>query len=583
MSENQQDTMDKTSFDYDVLTGNQIRILRLIPGNPKTPICCEPYTKSLKDVYGSYDALSYVWGPKAQLKEIFVNETPFWIRKNLWKFLRTIRSKIGEPTIWVDAICIDQSNLLERARQVQMMGNIYRAARKVCTWLGEDAGQIGSIARIWNQEFCLAQDLHAEDERFQKFCGRLDGGRDFVSDALHRLLFNEYWRRAWIVPEIILSGDVDVWCRWKSMWEEWECEIVPLPELVQMYLLLGECFDLKAKGIFSASAKIVDLVGCKQALIQEYKHRRETLKTLDLGGLLIQFGSNQCADLRDRVYSLAGLILRRRPNTCSAEMTEAHSENEASNYQKRICSIIGNYSISCRELFMRVLETDRPRFVADLAGPLWIALDLSKSWLADPVEFANDHFVIEVARHRKLQFVQDGYGQVIDSEHKMRLGTFNDPIRSGDFLFRFVQSLSFREKDAVSSQERDLGLQGELFLVMREVSKQQATHDSANRRQPNTIHLKAVGVAIDRENLQPSSVEPSRSGISPLSILEFATRIFRDTTLSQGSRLDLPTETYFYATMPLPAMVLLEVGPSADWYWRDRRAVISHASPLRIF
>ena len=80
----------------------------------------------------------------AQLKRIFVNEKPFWIRKNLWKFLRIIRSKIGYLAIWADAICIDQSNLQERAQQVQMMGSIYRAARKVCAWLGEDAGQIGN-------------------------------------------------------------------------------------------------------------------------------------------------------------------------------------------------------------------------------------------------------------------------------------------------------------------------------------------------------------------------------------------------------------------------------------------------------
>ena len=580
ISDDQQSTMNYTRFNYDPLTANQIRVLQLVPGNP---ICCGLYTKSLKDVHGSFDALSYVWGSDAQLKRIFVNEKPFWIRKNLWKFLRIIRSKIGYLTIWADAICIDQSNLQERAQQVQMMGSIYRAARKVCAWLGEDAGQIGSMARIWNQEFSLARGLHVNDERFQNFCSRLDGGRDFVSEAIHQFLFNEYWTRAWIVPEIILGGDVDVWCRWKSMWEEWECEIIPLPELVMMYLLLGKCFDVKGEGIFSASAKIVDLVHCKQALLQESKRRCETRKVLDLGYLLVQFGSNQCADLRDRVYSLAGLILRRRPDIFSAEMREAHEETHAYNFQKGFCAIIGNYSISCRELFIRVLKIDRPRFVADLAGPLWVALDLYESWLANPVEFASDHFVIELACHRKIHCVQDGYGQIVDNEQKMRLGAFHDPIRNGDILLTFVQNLSLREKDGFFSRERHFGLQSKLFLVTRPVSKQQTTHNLADRGRLNAIDLKAVGVAVALEKSQPGSVEPSRSEIPNLSILEFAAHLFRDTILDQSSRLASPRETCFYATIPLPAMVLLAIGPSADWYWRHRRVASSPGLPLLTF
>lgn len=548
--------MNHMSFNYVPLRADQIRVLQLVPGKP---VCYELYTKSLKDIHGSYDALSYVWGSKAHLKRIIVNEKPFWIRKNLWRFLRTIHAKIGYPTIWVDAVCIDQSNPQEKAQQVRIMGSIYREARKVCAWLGEDAGQIGSIARIWKQEFSLLQGLHVEDERFRKFYSRLDGGRDFVSGAIHQFLFNEYWTRAWIVPEIVLSGEVDVWCRWRSMWEDWECEVISFPEIIQMYLLLGRVLDVKAEGIFSASAKIVDLFTCKQALIEEAKHGRETLKVLDLGCLLVQYGSNQCADLRDRVYSLAGLILRRRSDTLS-------TDTEASDIQGKICAIIGNYSMSCRELFLQLLETDRPRFVADLAGPLWLALDLYNSWLANPVAFTGDHLAIEVACHGKIRSVGDGYGRVFHNEQRMRLSAFSDPIRSGDLLLTFVRTQSLRNKDALSSHERDFGLQSEIFLVTRPNSKQQTAHNSGDRGRLDAIGFKAVGVAVRCENSQPGW------GIAPFSILDFAAHVFRDATLVQSARFDAPRETCFYATIALHAMVPLAIGPSASWYWRDRRA-----------
>jgi hypothetical protein len=38
--------------------------------------------------------------------------------------------------IWIDFICIDQINLLERAEQVEMMGEIYTKAVSVLVFLG---------------------------------------------------------------------------------------------------------------------------------------------------------------------------------------------------------------------------------------------------------------------------------------------------------------------------------------------------------------------------------------------------------------------------------------------------------------
>ena len=43
-------------------------------------------------------------------------------------------------TIWIDAICIDQNNVLERNHQVRNMVRIYAQAEHVLIWLREAAG-----------------------------------------------------------------------------------------------------------------------------------------------------------------------------------------------------------------------------------------------------------------------------------------------------------------------------------------------------------------------------------------------------------------------------------------------------------
>ncbi|CAJ2502312.1 Uu.00g097060.m01.CDS01 [Anthostomella pinea] len=42
--------------------------------------------------------------------------------------------------MWVDALCIDQGNTIERGSQVLRMGDIYKLAQRVIVWLGPAAG-----------------------------------------------------------------------------------------------------------------------------------------------------------------------------------------------------------------------------------------------------------------------------------------------------------------------------------------------------------------------------------------------------------------------------------------------------------
>jgi hypothetical protein len=55
--------------------------------------------------------------------------------------LRHLRALSGgnATTLWIDQICINQSDVKEKTEQVKVMGRIYRSAEQVRVWLGPAA------------------------------------------------------------------------------------------------------------------------------------------------------------------------------------------------------------------------------------------------------------------------------------------------------------------------------------------------------------------------------------------------------------------------------------------------------------
>jgi hypothetical protein len=61
------------------------------------------------------------------------------VTRNLYEALDALRFTAHPRKLWVDALCIDQANLEERASQVNIMRKIYKEADKVLVWLGPRA------------------------------------------------------------------------------------------------------------------------------------------------------------------------------------------------------------------------------------------------------------------------------------------------------------------------------------------------------------------------------------------------------------------------------------------------------------
>jgi hypothetical protein len=135
---------------------------------------------SLNDYpYFEYDALSYTWGnpvlesqrnesalvdclpqsfittpiqengPNVETRQsilstIWVNGQQHEVTENLFSALGRLRQIDRKHFLWVDAICINQEDLRERTDQVKLMGDIYRNAKEVLIWLGDENGTTDS-------------------------------------------------------------------------------------------------------------------------------------------------------------------------------------------------------------------------------------------------------------------------------------------------------------------------------------------------------------------------------------------------------------------------------------------------------
>jgi len=80
-----------------------------------------------------------MWGSAEPAQPISVDGRPASVRQNPWAALKSLRGRHGPRTLWIDALCINQDDVLERNAQVAIMGRIYREAKKVLVWLGEAA------------------------------------------------------------------------------------------------------------------------------------------------------------------------------------------------------------------------------------------------------------------------------------------------------------------------------------------------------------------------------------------------------------------------------------------------------------
>jgi hypothetical protein len=89
-----------------------------------------------------YEAVSYAWSQKDSTSSIICNSQILPIASNVKAMLQDLQRADSVGTFWIDSICIDQTSIPEKNMQVPKMSSIYREARLVWIWLGEESYEI---------------------------------------------------------------------------------------------------------------------------------------------------------------------------------------------------------------------------------------------------------------------------------------------------------------------------------------------------------------------------------------------------------------------------------------------------------
>ena len=211
-------------FQYSALGPSEIRLVQIKRRYDELqPVRCRIIHTTLSrcralDSFFLYKALSYVWGgPRREIVlcgDAAVNsdfediDTSISISANLLSALKTISLQPLENDqpfhmYWIDALCINQNDVTERAYQVRLMKEIYSTAKEVVIWLGGRelenriqfmrAGPEIVVSLANNKETVLAR-------------------RDLWLQGLVPLLTQPWFRRIWVIQEVAVSREIKIIC-----------------------------------------------------------------------------------------------------------------------------------------------------------------------------------------------------------------------------------------------------------------------------------------------------------------------------------------------------------------------------------
>jgi hypothetical protein len=198
------------------------------------------------------------------------------IRENLGAFLEAVTGgavswEEGQEWLWIDQLCIDQSHTAERNHQVTMMAEIYAKACGVIVWLGVEADGSDRAVAVINSGL----NVYRDDDRVR----------------VRALLTRMYWKRLWILQEILMGRNILVLCGRKSF--TWK-------RLEMMFRSGREAFwrpFWKTGGQEHQAAL---------SLIEEKVSFETVSRTLSY--MVETFAGLQCGDVRDKVYGLLSLV-----------------------------------------------------------------------------------------------------------------------------------------------------------------------------------------------------------------------------------------------------------------------------------
>ena len=215
-----QGTLDKYRIPYCNLrlpdTSSAIRLLEILPGSFDDPVIqTRLFVANLESVEKQYEALSYTWGDAdspSESKTVRLNGLKKLVTRNLYSALLSLRRPSTSRTVWVDSLCINQGDSVERMHQVILMAKIYKLAHQVIVYLGpatDLSNAFINFLKSGDREEPTSTDSDPEEYtprlQLRDMCRRLSIKENDVLEGFIDISSRSWWSRVWTLQEYVLS------------------------------------------------------------------------------------------------------------------------------------------------------------------------------------------------------------------------------------------------------------------------------------------------------------------------------------------------------------------------------------------
>lgn len=272
----------------------EIRLLHLMPGDHREQVFCTLETKSLY-AQPEYEALSYTWGLALKPRSITVDhQLDFPVTDNLYAALTRLRRADEVRTLWVDAVCINQTDLTERSSQVAIMQHIYRGATSVLVWLGD-----APLRAVPSRPCGEGQGTVCQSSTRQDGPDKYHSTTDALMATLRQTRQN-WWERTWVVQEFVHAVREPVFC--------FEAQAMRLHSFVQT--LQDSITEVDIATVPDDAATAANM-GALFAALRYFQSVQGLLLTQSstLIHAYARMSSLDASDPRDRLYSLRSMLM----------------------------------------------------------------------------------------------------------------------------------------------------------------------------------------------------------------------------------------------------------------------------------
>ncbi|KAF9776133.1 hypothetical protein IL306_005720 [Fusarium sp. DS 682] len=311
-------------YDHFDLERPGFRMIRLERGQQSQLRCHLFQAYLVQDEMMDYEALSYVWGSQDTPHEIQVNEKTLAITKSLYEALQHLRQPNKDRILWVDALCIDQSNIKERGHQVNLMGEIYRKADRVIIWLGfHNRGTRLLITAAEKFKAHLPpeafREWSREDPRWKDQWMQVENDseedREDLVDGLKSFMDHPWFKRVWILQEVANAKRAIVKC------DQGE---IPASIFALLPLAMGASIGEQCRAVLDIMLRML-------------KGTSWWNQNRNLCNLLWKFKGCKATDPRDKVYALLGMA----SDIKDVSMKPDYAKDELAVVRDFLCYLLG--------------------------------------------------------------------------------------------------------------------------------------------------------------------------------------------------------------------------------------------------